>query len=109
LPSLLSLKERYRDKPFKVLLVSVQEQKETVQRFFAKNQIPLQILLDQDGKISRSYRVSSHPIKFLIDGKGNMIAMGLGYRSWDSEEMLRLVDSLIQQEEEKTLVLRGRE
>jgi len=102
LPSLLSLKERYQDKPFKVLLVSVQEQKETVQRVFAKNQIPLQVLLDKDGKISRSYHVSSHPIKFLIDGKGNMIAMGLGYRSWDSEEM-RLVDSLIQQEEEKPL------
>lgn len=29
-----------------------------------------------------------------------MIAMGLGYRAWDSEEMLRLVNSLIQYEEE---------
>ena len=91
-----------------MLLVSVQEQKETVQRFFAENQIPLQVLLDKDGRISKSFHVSSHPIKFLIDGKGNMIAMGLGYRSWDSEEMIRLMDSLIQQEEEKTLVLRGR-
>ena len=83
-----------------MLLVSVQEQKETVQRFFAENQIPLQVLLDKDGRISKSFHVSSHPIKFLIDGKGNMIAMGLGYRAWDSEEMLRLVNSLIQYEEE---------
>ena len=97
----MSLKKRYQDKPFKVLLINVQEQRETVQKFFAREQIPLRILLDQDGRVSQSYHVSSHPIKFLIDGKGNMIAMGLGYRSWDSEEMNQLVNSLIKNVEER--------
>jgi AhpC/TSA family len=101
LPSLLSLKKRYQDKPFKVLLINVQEQRETVRQFFATEQLPLQVLLDQDGKVSRSFHVSSHPIKFLIDGKGNMIAMGLGYMAWDSEEINQLVNILIKYEEEK--------
>ena len=101
MPSLLSLEEHYQDKPFKVLLVNVQEQKETVRQLFTTEQIPLQVLLDQDGKVSHSYHVSSHPIKFLIDGKGNMIAMGLGYMTWDSEEINQLVNSLIKYEEEK--------
>ena len=103
MPSLVSLKQRYQGKPFKVLLVNVQEQAGTVKQFFARKSMALRILLDEDGKVSRSYHVSSHPIKFLIDGKGNMIAMGLGYRSWDSEKILRLVNSLIQHEEEKPL------
>lgn len=94
----MSLKKHYKDKPFKVLLISVRERKDTVQRFFTRERIPLQVLLDQDGSISRSYHVSNHPIKFLIDGKGNIIALGLGYRAWYSEEIIRLVDSLIKEE-----------
>lgn len=95
MPSLQSLKQRYQEKPFKVLLVNVQEQVETVKQLFEKEQIALQVVFDQDGKVSKNYNISSHPIKFLIDGQGNMIAMGLGYRDWDSEEMNKLVNILI--------------
>jgi peroxiredoxin len=97
LPSLQSLKQRYQGKPFKVLLVNVQEQVETVKQLFKKEQIALQVVFDQDGKVSKNYHVSNHPVKFLIDEQGNMMAMGLGYRDWDSEEMNKLVNILIQQ------------
>jgi len=100
LPSLASLKERYRDKPFKVLLVNVQEQTATVKKFFAGKQVDLEVVLDRDGTVSRDYHVSSHPVKFLIDGQGNLIAMGLGYRDWDSAEIDTLVDILIKNAEE---------
>jgi peroxiredoxin len=95
LPSLQSLKQRYQEKPFKVLLVNVQEQVETVKQLFKKEQIALQVVFDQDGKVSKNYHVSNHPVKFLIDEQGNMMAMGLGYRDWDSEEMNKLVNILI--------------
>ena len=96
MPSLQSLKQRYQGKPFNVLLVNVQEQTETVKQLFEKEQIALQVVLDQDGKVSQNYHVSSHPVKFLIDGQGNIIAMGLGYRDWDSEDINKLVNLLLQ-------------
>ena len=79
------------------MLINVQEQVETVKQLFKKEQIALQVVFDQDGKVSKDYYVSNHPIKFLIDGQGNMIAVGFGYRDWDSEEMNKLVNILIQQ------------
>ena len=79
------------------MLINVQEQVETVKQLFKKEQIALQVVFDQDGKVSKNYHVSHHPVKFLIDEQGNMMAMGLGYRDWDSEEMNKLVNILIQQ------------
>ena len=99
MPSLQSLKQKYQEKPFKVLLVNVQEQMETVRQLFEGENVSLQVVLDQDGKVSKNYHVSSHPVKFLIDRQGNLMAMGLGYRNWDSEEMNKLVNILIENTE----------
>jgi hypothetical protein len=99
LPSLQNLKQRYQEKPFKVLLVNVQEQMETVRQLFEGEHVSLQVVLDQDGQVSKNYHVSSHPVKFLIDRQGNLMAMGLGYRNWDSEEMNKLVNILIENTE----------
>ena len=96
MPSLENLKQSYQDKPFKVLLVNVQEPKETVKNFFEKENISLQVVFDKFGKVSAQYGVRSHPVKFLIDGQGKLMATGLGYRDWDSEEMNKLVNILIQ-------------
>ena len=101
MPSLQSLKQKYQEKPFKVLLVNVQEQMETVRQLFEGEHVSLQVVLDQDGKVSKNYHVSSHPVKFLIDRQGNLMAMGLGYKNWDSEEMNKLVNILIQKPGEK--------
>lgn len=52
-------------------------------------------LLDTDGKISAAYGVSSTPVKFVIDAKGDMVAAALGYREWDSDEMKVLINALM--------------
>ena len=56
----------------------------------------MKILLDEFGKVSTQYNIRSHPVKFLIDGEGKLMATGLGYRDWNSEEMNKLVNALIQ-------------
>ena len=77
-------------------MVNVQEPQKTVKNFFEKENISLQVVFDRFGKVSAQYGVRSHPVKFLIDGQGKLMATGLGYRDWDSEEMNKLVNILIQ-------------
>ena len=96
MPSLENLKQSYQDKPFKVLLVNVMELKNIVKDFWKEENITLPVVLDKFGKVSAQYNVRSHPVKFLIDGQGKLMATGLGYRDWDSEEMNKLVNILIQ-------------
>ncbi len=96
MPSLENLKESYKGKPFKVLLISVMESEETVKNYFKKENLTVRVLIDRFGKVSAQYNVQSHPIKFLISGEGELLGVGLGYRNWDSEEMNKLVNILIQ-------------
>ena len=77
-------------------MVNVQEPKEAVKNFFEKENISLSVVFDKFGKVSAQYGVRSHPVKFLIDGQGKLMATGLGYRNWNSEEMNKLVNILIQ-------------
>ena len=101
MPSLESLKHSYKDKPFKVLLVSVMEPSETVKNYLKQENLSLRVLLDNFGKVSTQYNIRSHPVKFLIDSEGKLMATGLGYRDWNSEEMNKLVNALIQNAGEK--------
>jgi peroxiredoxin len=73
------------------------ESQETVKNFLEKKNLSLKIVFDKFGQVSAQYGVRSHPVKFLIDGQGKLMATGLGYRDWDSEEMNKLVEILIQQ------------
>jgi len=97
LPSLQNLKDRYRDEPFKVLLVNVRDQRSEVARLFEKAGVDLQAVLDRQGTVSRDYHVSNHPIKFLINREGDLMAIGFGYRNWDTKEIDRLVSVLIRE------------
>lgn len=101
MPSLQNLKDRYRDESFKVLLVNVREQRSEVAHLFKKAGVDLQVVLDREGAVSRDYHVSNHPIKFLVDRQGHMMAIGYGYRDWDSEELNRLLQILIHNSSEQ--------
>ena len=46
------------------------------------------VLLDTDGKVSEMYHVLGHPMKFLLDKKGNLVFTAMGYRDWDSAEWI---------------------
>ena len=82
-------------------MVSVMEPQETIKNYLKQENLSLRILLDEFGKVSTQYNIRSHPVKFLIDNEGKLVATGLGYRDWDSEEMNKLVNILLQKTGEK--------
>ncbi len=95
MPSLESLHEHFKGKPFVLLGVDIEEDRETVLSLVRSQGISFINLLDKDGKVSYLYGVSSTPVKFLIDTKGNMAAAALGYREWDSDEAKLLITLLM--------------
>jgi hypothetical protein len=73
------------------------EPQKTIKNYMKKENLSLDVLLDTFGKVSTQYNIRSHPIKFLIDGEGKLLATGMGYRDWDSAEMNQLVNILTQE------------
>ncbi len=52
-------------------------------------------LVDETGKVSELYGVSSTAIKFLIDTNGNTVGAAVGYKKWDSDDVKSLIEQLI--------------
>ena len=94
MPSLESLAKRYQDTPFKILLVDVGESAATVRSFIRKSHYGFTPALDENSVVAQRYGVRSHPVKFLLDRQGNLLAKAIGYRDWDTDAMHALVEAL---------------
>ena len=95
MPSLEKLNLHFRNGPFILVAVDVGEKREAVRKFIDSKNFSFTVLLDKDSHVSEQYGVRSHPMKFLIDKKGDLIGVSLGYREWDKEEMKRLLNLLL--------------
>jgi len=95
LPSLENLHQYFKDEPFVIIAISIQEDKDTVMKYVSENGISFINLLDHDGMVSAQLGVRSTPTKILLDKEGNLTGMALGYRKWDKEEMKSLISMLI--------------
>jgi cytochrome c-type biogenesis protein len=96
LPSLERLYQYFQGKPFVIIGIDIEEGRGKVSRFLKKQGITYPNLLDTDARVSMLYRVRSTPTKFLINKKGRIIGFTLGYREWDTDEMKRLIELLIE-------------
>jgi peroxiredoxin len=72
----------YKAKGLIFLSIDVMESKEKVAAFSRKYSIPYPILLDEEGKVYRSYGVGGVPLKALIDRDGRIICWNC--RSFDN-------------------------
>ncbi|HDH06168.1 MAG TPA: TlpA family protein disulfide reductase [Nitrospirae bacterium] len=95
MPSLENLHQRFKGKPFALLAIDLQEKRETVLRYVRKHGLTYTNLLDENGQVSALYGVSSTPVKFLIDTEGYMVGAALGYRDWDKDEIISLIELLL--------------
>src|SRR5512136_1174727 len=81
IPQLKEIYSSYNGKGLVFLSIDVMESKEKVAAFSRKYNIPYPILLDEDGKVYRSYGVGGVPLKALIDRNGRIICWNC--RSFD--------------------------
>jgi hypothetical protein len=95
LPSLENLHQHFKGKPFDIIAVNVQEEKETVRRFLSSQGVTYINVFDMNGETSGLYGVSSYPVKYLIGMDGNMVGFSPGYKEWDRDEIKSLIQELI--------------
>jgi len=71
----------------------VGEEPETVRKFMAENGYTFPVLLDP-GFVAQMYGVKQHPMKFLVDPEGRLVAYSIGYGQWDLPQMDALAREL---------------
>ena len=73
IPHFKSLHASYAQLGLEIVNIDIQESKEKVAKFVAKQQLPYRTLLDEDGTVSGVYEVRGVPTMILVD-KNGMIA-----------------------------------
>jgi peroxiredoxin len=81
MPSMERLVNAMRDKPFRLLAVSVDDDWDTVRKFFA-NGTQLDVLLDTSGNTPKRYGTEKFPESFIIDKDGNVRYYVISDRDW---------------------------
>ena len=67
----------------------------TVRSVVRSQKYSFQVLLDLDGIINQRYHVLGHPMKFLLDKKGNLVFSAMGFREWDAPEIIQVFEKMI--------------
>ena len=52
-------------------------------------------LLDPNASVADEYRVNGVPMTFFINPKGRIVAYAKGYRAWDSEKGLKMIEQFL--------------
>ena len=73
IPRLKEIYSSYNAKGLVLLSIDVMESKEKAAAYSRKYNLPYAILLDEDGKVYRSYGVGGVPLKALINRNGRII------------------------------------
>ena len=92
--ALESLYNLYKDRGLEILAVNISENEAQVQTFALNNQITFPILLDSDGRVSRTYGVRAIPTIFLVDREGRIMLRKVGSPDWNSPEIHAALDYL---------------
>jgi peroxiredoxin len=95
MPSMQKLWENFKEEGFVILAIDIQEDSGLVSSFVNERGLSFPVLLDEKGKVSRSYGIRGIPTTFLLNPEGEIIGKAVGARDWASEESFELIGELL--------------
>lgn len=107
MPSMQRVYERYRDRGFEVLAVSVDAEpgirqpdgsiRGVVSDFVEELGLTFPVAVDPTGSTERLYGVNGLPTTFLIDREGRIRVRELGGRYWDQSPQVDMIEELLEE------------
>ena len=95
MPSMASLYNRFKDKGFNVVAISVDRDANGLAGFVREYQLPFQILHDKGSEVSHLYGVFRYPESFLIDRNGIVRHHLVGAVEWMTPEIISEIEALL--------------
>lgn len=95
MPSMQRLWEEFKEEDFVILAINIREENKPVSSFMNERGFSFPVLLDEKGKVARSYGIRGIPTTFFLNPDGEATGKAVGARDWDSEESFQLIDELL--------------
>ncbi len=97
MPSMQRLYDRYRDKGFEMITISVDKDQSLIQPFMDEYKLTFPVLLDPDSEVAKkSYKTTGVPETFIVNKAGIIVHKAIGPREWDTEDSLLAFEQLLQ-------------
>jgi thiol-disulfide isomerase/thioredoxin len=94
MPSMEILYQQFKNRPFIMLAIDLQEDHEDVSAFMRRMGLTFPVGIDE-GAIGGMYGISAIPTTFIIDRKGYIIAAIAGSRNWNTRKVFSAIDALL--------------
>ena len=95
MPSMERLYQRYQDRGFTILALSIDRNVAAVPGFVEGFRLTFPIGLDPEAAVAKLYRVRALPTTVLIDRAGQVVAGAAGARNWDSPAAYAVIETLL--------------
>jgi thiol-disulfide isomerase/thioredoxin len=96
LPHLINVAKDYKGKGVVLYAIDLREKKDKINEFLKKEKFDMTIGLDSDGKLAEACGVEGIPMLMLIDKKGVVQVVHIGYEAKDFEkELHKELDNLL--------------
>lgn len=95
MPSMQRLKTTMAGKPFVILAVDMGETEAEVKAYIRQINTDFTVLLDQDGRALKAWKVFAFPTSYVVDAQGK-IRYGLyGASEWDAADKVEKITQLL--------------
>ncbi len=78
-----------------VLAVDIREPKGVVEKAARVRGYSFPVLLDSTAEVALAYQVRGTPTVYLVDRRGNVVALAVGARPWDGEQGRAVLQELL--------------
>ncbi len=96
MPTMEKLYREFKAQGLEILAVSIDKEKADVAKFTKTHGVTFPALLDPDGKVARTYRVTNIPTHYFIDKQGTIRAREVGPKDWSRPETWKVIEALLQ-------------
>jgi len=99
MPLLENIYKQYNKLGFVLLGVNVEPDSKAADGFLTalKSPVTFPVLYDRDSKVSQEFSVASMPSTVIVDRKGNVRMLHLGYKPGDEQEYMNSIRQLVRE------------
>lgn len=93
MPSIIRLREKFKDRGFEVLAINVDEKPQTaIPRWVKRLKLPFPVFHDRNQALTSLFDVYAIPLSIVIDRNRKILFVEFGDREWDSEEVVKKLE-----------------
>jgi len=95
MPALKEVSDKYKEKGVLYYAVDLRETPDKIRAYLEKEKLDIKVPLDKDGAVAKQYQVSGIPTMFIIDKKGVIREVHVGFSPTLKESLEKSLDEIL--------------